>query len=332
MIGQRVKKKKKEEYSYADAYDFIPLLVSYIHEDKKIRPAMLVVPGGAYRYASPSEGDVVARWFYKAGYNVFVLAYTVNYLDEPLDRVPLNDISRAVRIIRKHAEACSIDPDQIVVCGFSAGGHLCASLCVHYKDVKDCRPEYDEVSNRPDAAILAYPVITSKGYEDSESFRALLGEKPDAEELKYMTLEDYVTEDTPPCFIWQTAPDATVPVEHSCIFADACRKAGVKYAHHVFSDGVHGMSIANEDWLEEKNRDPYTLEQLVKLASAIREGKTKYPVEKGEEILEERGISKPRPEKWTPEVKEHLRRVLDEVGMWPEMAVRWLERILEEEK
>ena len=217
---------------------------------------MLVVPGGAYRYASPSEGDVVARWFYKAGYNVFVLAYTVNYLDEPLDRVPLNDISRAVRIIRKHAEACSIDPDQIVVCGFSAGGHLCASLCVHYKDVKDCRPEYDEVSNRPDAAILAYPVITSKGYEDSESFRALLGEKPDAEELKYMTLEDYVTEDTPPCFIWQTAPDATVPVEHSCIFADACRKAGVKYAHHVFSDGVHGMSIANEDWLEEKNRDP----------------------------------------------------------------------------
>ena len=177
MIGQRVEIWKKEEYSYADAYDFIPLLVSYIHEDKKIRPAMLVVPGGAYRYASPSEGDVVARWFYKAGYNVFVLAYTVNYLDEPLDRVPLNDISRAVRIIRKHAEACSIDPDQIVVCGFSAGGHLCASLCVHYKDVKDCRPEYDEVSNRPDAAILAYPVITSKGYEDSESFRALLGEK-----------------------------------------------------------------------------------------------------------------------------------------------------------
>ena len=86
MIGQRVEIWKKEEYSYADAYDFIPLLVSYIHEDKKIRPAMLVVPGGAYRYASPSEGDVVARWFYKAGYNVFVLAYTVNYLDEPLDR------------------------------------------------------------------------------------------------------------------------------------------------------------------------------------------------------------------------------------------------------
>ena len=107
---------------------------------------------------------------------MFVLAYTVNYLDEPLDRVPLNDISRAVRIIRKHAEACSIDPDQIVVCGFSAGGHLCASLCVHYKDVKGLPVRnMMKFQNRPDAAILAYPVITSKGYEDSESFRRFSG-------------------------------------------------------------------------------------------------------------------------------------------------------------
>ena len=97
MIGQRVEIWKQEEYSYADAYGFIPIMVTYMHEDEKIRPAMLVVPGGAYRYASPSEGDVVARWFYKAGYNVFVLAYTVNYLEEPLGRLPLNDISRAMR-------------------------------------------------------------------------------------------------------------------------------------------------------------------------------------------------------------------------------------------
>lgn len=332
MIGQRVEIWKPEEYSYADAYDFIPIMVTYVHEDKKIRPAMLVVPGGAYRYASPSEGDVVARRFYKAGYNVFVLAYTVNYLEEPLGRLPLNDISRAVRIIRKHAQACRVDPNKVVVCGFSAGGHLSASLCVHYKDIRDCRPEYDEVSNRPDAAILGYPVITAKEYEDSESFRALLGKEQREEDLEYMSLEQHVTEDMPPCFIWQTAPDATVPVKHSYLFAEACRKAGVKYAHHVFSDGVHGMSIADEDWLEGRNRDPYTLEQIVKLAEAVKAGRTKYPVEKGEEILEEQGITKPRREKWTPEEKEHLRRILDEVGMWPEIAVRWLERILEEEQ
>ena len=69
---------------------------------------MVVVPGGAYRYVSPSEGDIVARRFYEKGYNVFVLAYTVNYLDEPLKMQPLNDISRAVRIIRWHAEKLHI--------------------------------------------------------------------------------------------------------------------------------------------------------------------------------------------------------------------------------
>mgnify|MGYP005767239427 CR=1 FL=1 len=332
MIGQRVEIWRQEEYFYADAYDFIPIMVTYIHEDEQTRPAMLVVPGGAYRYASPSEGDVVARWFYKAGYNVFVLAYTVNYLEEPLGRLPLNDISRAVRIIRKRAEACRIDPNRVVLCGFSAGGHLSASLCVHYKDIRDCRPEYDEISNRPDAAILGYPVITAKDYEESESFQALLGKEQQEADLEYMSLEKHVTEDTPPCFIWQTAPDGTVPVLHSYLFAEACRNAGIKYAHLVFSDGVHGMSIANEDWLEGRNRDPYTLEQLVKLAEAIKAGKTKYPEETGEAILEEQGITKPRPEKRTPEEKEHLRRILDEVGMWPEMAVTWLERILEEEE
>ena len=116
MIGQRTEIWKKDEYSYPAAYGFIPLMVSYVHEDRKIRPAMIVVPGGAYRYASPSEGDIVARQFYSAGYNVFVLAYTVNYLgDEPLGLQPLRDISRTVRIIRLHAEECRIDHSKIVV-------------------------------------------------------------------------------------------------------------------------------------------------------------------------------------------------------------------------
>ena len=330
MIGQRTEIWKKDEYSYPAAYGFIPLMVSYVHEDRKIRPAMIVVPGGAYRYASPSEGDIVARQFYSAGYNVFVLAYTVNYLgDAPLGLQPLRDISRTVRIIRLHAEECRIDPSKIVVCGFSAGGHLCASLCVHYKDIDDCRPEYDAVSNRPDAAILAYPVINSGKYANRESFLALLGEKASEKDLEYMSLENHVTEDTPPCFLWQTATDDSVPVENSCLFARACKKAGVPYAHHIFTDGVHGMSVANEAWLEGKNRDSYTLEQIVKLADAIQNGETGYPPEKGSEILRERGLSGEPREKWSPEMKEWLRTVLPEVGMWPEMARRWLERILD---
>ena len=328
MIGQRVEIWREEEYSYPAAYGFIPILVSYLHEDDVKRPAMVVVPGGAYRYVSPSEGDIVARRFYEKGYNVFVLAYTVNYLDEPLKMQPLNDISRAVRIIRWHAEKLHIDPDKVVVCGFSAGGHLCASLCVHYMDIQDPRPEYAGLSNRPDAAVLSYPVITSGKYANRESFLALLGADPSEEELEYMTLEKQVTADMPPCFLWQTASDKSVPVENSYLFAQALKNSGVPYAHHVFSDGVHGMSDASEDWLEGKYRENYTLEQIVRLADAVREGKTDYPPEKSEEILAEVGLKGRKQEKWTPEEKEQLHAVLPEVGMWPELAERWLNRQL----
>ena len=82
MIGQRVEIWREDEYAYPAAWGFIPVMVTYLHEDTDVHPAMLVVPGGAYRYVSPSEGDVVARRFYEKNYNVFVLAYTVNYFDE----------------------------------------------------------------------------------------------------------------------------------------------------------------------------------------------------------------------------------------------------------
>ena len=96
MIGERIELWHKEEYHYPAAHGFIPIMVSYIHEDELMHPAMLVVPGGGYRLVSPSEAHLVAMEFYQAGYNVFVLEYTVNPLDEaPLKLQPLNDISRA---------------------------------------------------------------------------------------------------------------------------------------------------------------------------------------------------------------------------------------------
>lgn len=326
MIGQRFNIWREGEYDYSAAYGFVPFMVSYIHEDDEIRPGMLVVPGGAYRYASPSEGHMVAEEFYREGYNVFVLAYTVNYLDTPLKMQPLKDISRAVRIIRKHAVRCHIDPDRIAVCGFSAGGHLCGSLCVHWGDVSDPAGDYAEVSNRPDAALLCYPVINSGKYANRASFLALLGEDPDEEELNYMSLEYHVTKETPPCFLWQTAPDASVPVENSYLFAEACREAGVPYAHHVFSEGVHGMSAATERWLERDFGDTYTLDQIRMLCSAIREEKAPYPEEKAQEIAEEFGFDGKKREKWTPEETERIRKTLPEVGIWPKLAVSWLNR------
>ena len=176
-------------------------MISYIHEDREIHPAMVIVPGGAYRNASPSEAHLPAETFYRYGYNVFVLVYTVNLLDTPLKMQPLQDISRAVRMIRSKADRYSVDPDRVAVCGFSAGGHLAASLCVHYKDVMDPDERFNGWTNRPDAAILAYPVITSGQYTHVDSMLALLGSEPGADELEYMSLEKHVSADTRGCLL-----------------------------------------------------------------------------------------------------------------------------------
>ena len=325
MIGRRTEIWREWEYSYPAAYGFRPIIVSYIHEDKKVRPCMLVVPGGGYRYVSSTEADPVARTFYAAGYNVFVLAYTVNYLDEPLKLQPLMDIARAVRIIRYHAEKCSVDPDKMAVCGFSAGAHLCASLCVHYSDISDPDPKYAPISARPDAAVLGYPVITSGEYAHKDSFTALLGADAGEKELEYMSLEKHVTGDMPPCFLWQTASDESVPVENSYLFAMACRKAGVPFAHHVFSEGIHGMSVATEEWLEGCYGTPYTLEQIDRLTEAIEQGATPYPTEKAEEIRTAFSGKRDGGKKWDPEIKQWLKGILDEVGMWTKLAEKWLE-------
>ncbi len=104
-------------------------------------------------------------------------------------------------MIRSRAEEFHIRPDRIAVCGFSAGAHLCGSLCVHNKDVEDPEEAYQNISNRPDVAILSYPVITSGKYAHRDSFVALFGKEPSEQELDYMSLENHVTKDTPPCFL-----------------------------------------------------------------------------------------------------------------------------------
>ena len=101
-------------------------------------------------------------------------------------------------MIRFRAEQLNILSDQIVVCGFSAGGHLCASLCVHGADIEDPDEKYQKFSNKPDAAVLSYPVITSGKYAHRDSFVALLGKNSTKKELEYMSIEKYVTKEIPP--------------------------------------------------------------------------------------------------------------------------------------
>ena len=168
---------KPGEYTYEAAYGFMPNVHAYLHdEDDSVRKCMLMVPGGGYCMLAPHEGELPAMEYYRMGLNVFVLTYTNDItMCVPLKKQPMNDISRAVRLIRKGADEYRIAPDKLVICGFSAGGHVCGSLCVHYSDIVDPDPEINAFSNRPDAAILSYPVLTSGKYTHIYSMQALLG-------------------------------------------------------------------------------------------------------------------------------------------------------------
>lgn len=307
------------EYDYAHSAGFVPFIVSYIHTGPAPHPAMLVIPGGAYCFVAPSEAEPVALEFYNSGYNAFVLTYTVNPLVmEPLGMQPLSDASRAVRYIRKNADTFHIEPEKLAVCGFSAGGHLSASLCVHWQDVDDPSPEYAGISNRPSAAILSYPVITSGEYAHRGSFDALLGKEPDPERLHYMSLETQVTDKTPPCFLWQTAEDDAVPVENSYLFAKACKAAGVPFAHHVFTSGQHGLSLANDAWLRGEHGDTYSLAPVLGLRDKVNAGEVPgVPAGAMEPFFTP-------PEDAGPEHREKLERDCKIARVWPALAKAWL--------
>lgn len=296
----------KEEYSYGASYGFIPKITTYIHEDDRVRPGILIVPGGGYCVVSPTEGSSVARRFYGKGYQTFVLTYTTNLLqNDPLKTQPLQDISRAIRYIRLQAEAFRVKEDSVAVCGFSAGGHLCASLCVHWEDIHDAREEYERISNWPDAAVLCYPVLTSGEKAHRDSFRALLGENASKEDLEYMSVEKYVTDQTSPAFIWATVTDDLVAVENSMMYAEACREKKVPYALHLFSEGQHGL--ADEEWASGEGQELYTLEQTMNVIKMLEENGTTLP----EEFREAMENGKADAQKRMPN---------EEVAVWPELA------------
>ena len=321
----------KEEYRHPLTGKFIPNVVAYIHEDEEIRPAMIVVPGGGYVLVSPTEGEIVAKAFYEKGYNAFVLTYTTNPSQKhPVKLQALKDISMAVRFVRKQARQFRIDPEKVVICGFSAGGHLCGSLAVHHgaEELQQTSPEYAGISNRPDAVILSYPVISSGDYAHQGSFYALLGPEATAEERAYMSLEHHVTDRTPPVFLWHTATDDAVPVENSLLFAKACKASGVPFELHVFGNGVHGLSLANRQWASGEYGRDYTMEQVYETVQ--------YMIDHGMELPGPYDQIGPIPQGADARQVvtqffsrfDHFRRPDDGIASWPELAHQWLRKIL----
>ena len=306
------------EYNYPLAFEFTPNLRPYLINDGNVHPCMLVLPGGGYAVVVPPEGELVAKRFNELGYNCFVMTYTTNQLMRvPVMDQAMKDLARAIRFVRKNADGYLIDPSRIYVCGFSAAGHVCASVCDYWDEISDPDPSYNDISCRPDAAILSYPVITSGEYAHKDSFRFLLGSdiyERDDGEAKYLldrySLEKHVKAANPPCFIWQTETDDLVPVKNSYLYAEALKEKGVRYEHKTFPRGFHGLSIPTEDWAKGKHGEPYTAEQSFALVNAIKAGLIEAPENGADSLLD---FLKPWP--YDPDAER-----FPEVCVWPELA------------
>jgi acetyl esterase/lipase len=209
--------------------------------------SLIVAAGGGYvREVMDHEGFETARWFAEHGVTAFYLKYRLP--SDPHTHaadVPLQDAQRAVRLVRSRAAEWRLDPVRVGIIGFSAGGHLAASLADHFGDVTRAPLDrVDSLSARPDYVLLLYPVISMHdGMAHAGSKRALLGEKPTPEAVAAYSTEDHVTATTPPTFVALAADDKSVSPDNAIAYHRALRSAGVRSELHVYTAGGHGFGI-----------------------------------------------------------------------------------------
>src|SRR5579871_1570774 len=219
----------------------IPSITPFFPDaDKATGAAMVICPGGGYGGLADHEGKAYALWLRDQGIAGFVLRYRLGSAGYR-HPVMLQDVSRALRLVRSKAGEWKLDPKRIGVIGSSAGGHLASTLLTHFDAGNpDASDPIDRQSSRPDVGILCYPVITMGEFTHRGSRENLLGKTPSPELVAELSNELRVTKETPPTFIFHTAEDNAVPVENALLFASALRKAGVPFDLHIYEKGRHG--------------------------------------------------------------------------------------------
>lgn len=211
--------------------------------------SVLIFPGGGYQHLSMyKEGDKIARWLNSLQITAIVVKYRL-----PDDKImsdksiaPLQDAQEAIRIIRKNAGIWNLDKNKIGVIGFSAGGHLAATLSTHYNEKTYI--SNNDTSARPDFSLLIYPVISMKNeITHKGSQTSLLGLNPSDKRIEKFSNELQVTAETPPTFLVHATDDKSVPVENSINYYLALKKNNVSAEMHLYEKGGHGFGLGKEN-------------------------------------------------------------------------------------
>jgi len=200
------------------------------------RPLIVICPGGGYEYLSDREADPIAVRFLSYDFNVAVLRYTINCEGDgnrPIFPKPQKELADSIAYIRAHADELNTNPNMIAVMGFSAGGHIAASIGCHWDKFNK--------NARPDALLLCYALLLDHPICRSN----LVGEDKSHEE--FFNLDKQVTDNTPTSFIWATKTDNVVPYENSMKFKQALDAHHIPNEIHIFEEGCHGLSLATRE-------------------------------------------------------------------------------------
>ncbi|KQT16125.1 hypothetical protein ASG31_14235 [Chryseobacterium sp. Leaf404] len=246
----------------AELFAFLPA------KEERKKMAVIIIPGGGYRHLTYDLGGYsYAKWLNTLGISAFVLNYRLPTSPDLKQREigPLQDIQAAIKLIRKNASQYGISPDQIGVLGTSAGGHLAAMVSNIPTDYTELKSEWIGVSTLPNFAILVSPVIDLGEFAHKGSRNNLLGENASYEKIKEYSMQNSVTEKTPPTILFHAQNDNAVPVINSILYYEAMNKNKVKGALFIFPEGEHNIGISNKteltdnwkkicaDWLRNMN-------------------------------------------------------------------------------
>lgn len=225
---------------------FAPTITAYPVATERPRGTVIVMPGGGYVGRAPHESEPIARMINGHGLPAFVCDYRVAPYRHPW---PSTDARRAVRWVRHRAGDYGVDPARVAVLGFSAGGHLTATISTFDgRGEGDAKDPLDRLDGRPDASILCYPVISLMPPLGHEGCAANLFGTADSPALRQeYSLDLRVNLDTPPAFLWHTAADAGVKVGNSLVYAESLARWGIPFELHVYPNGAHGLGLALDD-------------------------------------------------------------------------------------